>query len=408
MSGGRRPGVLALVCGVVFGCSEAAPGDRRGAVGADGPSQETMDRGMGPGSVDGIATWPRQDRLDGLRNMHRLYPTRTIPAGEAVYPLTEAPADFADFSFDYDGRTLDLEGFLEHNRVLGLLVLKDGAIVLERYREGHTPDTRWISYSVAKSVVSLLVGAAIREGVIADLETRVSEYVPALQGSAYDEVTLGHLMQMTSGIGWSEDYGDPDSEVRRTFQATRQELLNVLSESPRVAPPGERFNYSTGEARLVGAVLAEAIGGDLSGYLASRIWQPFGMESDALWMLTEPGGPENGGCCLAATLRDYGRIGLFALSGGRMPGGDRILPDGWMETSTTPSAAYPGYGYLWWLPDPESVSAIGIYGQMIWMDPAEQVVIVTHSLWGETSAHWGQAFAFTAAVRDALRASAPP
>lgn len=116
-------------------------------------------------------------------------------------------------------------------------------------------------------------------------------------------------------------------------------------------------------------------------YLSHKIWQPFGMEADASWSLDVPGGGELGGCCINATLRDYGRLGLFALGDGVLPDGTRVLPDGWMRDSTAPSPAEDGYGYLWWLYPGGSYAARGIFGQLIWVDPARRVVVVTHSAW---------------------------
>ena len=180
--------------------------------------------------------------------------------------------------------------------------------------------------------------------------------------------------------------------------------LRYLRNKPRVAPPGELFNYNTGETNLLGAVLRAAIGNNLSTYLEYEIWKPFGMEHDANWLLLSPGGAEHGGCCLSATLRDYGRIGLFALRQGRLRDGQEVLPPGWMAASTTPSAANDGYGYLWWLREDGSFSAIGIYGQAIHIDPTRDLIIVTHGAWPQAT---GRAFsrhrtAFFAAVAGAL------
>ena len=183
---------------------------------------------------------------------------------------------------------------------------------------------------------------------------------------------------MASGVQWNEDYADPASDINSANWQTLA-LYEYLAAKDRVAEPGAKFNYNTAETNLVGTLLRSAIGNNLSTYLETKIWQPFGMSSDAYWMLTEPGGGEFGGCCINATLRDYARLGLFALSGGRLPDGTAVLADEWMSESTTPSAAYRGYGYLWWLTGDASYRASGIFGQGICVHPDENVVVAMQS-----------------------------
>ena len=303
-----------------------------------------------------------------------------IAAGGRPYPLPGRRRDLSSVSYQVEDETFDLTGFRAHNRVVGLLVIKDGEIVFEEYDQGNTPETRWMSFSIAKSVVSLLMGAAIREGRIESLDDPVAAYLPGLEGTPYEDVTLRNALQMASGVEWDEDYADPRSDVS-TSRGTAAERIRFLGAKPRVAPPGERFNYNTGETHLVGGVVRAAVGSDLSSYLSQKIWKPFGMESDAYWQLVEPGGAEDGGCCISATLRDYGRIGLFALREGVLPDGTAVLPDGWMAESTTPSKSNDGYGYLWWLSDTGGYRALGIFGQAIFIDPEENLVIVTHGVW---------------------------
>jgi CubicO group peptidase (beta-lactamase class C family) len=231
---------------------------------------------------------------------------------------------------------------------------------------------------VAKSVVSMLVGAAIRDGYIASVDEKVSDYLPRLKGSAYDQATLRDILQMASGVAWDETYDDPASDVNQASWSTLA-LYDYLDDKPRAGAPGATFNYNTAETNLVGNVLRAAIGNNLSTYLEQKIWQPFGMESDASWNLTEAGGGEFGGCCINATLRDYGRLGLFALNNGRLADGTPVLPKHWMAESTTPSQGAPYYGYLWWLREGGAYQASGIFGQGIYIDPGENLVIALHS-----------------------------
>ncbi|MEO1160974.1 MAG: serine hydrolase domain-containing protein, partial [Pseudomonadota bacterium] len=232
--------------------------------------------------------------------------------------------------------------------------------------------------SVTKSIVSMLVGAAIKDGFIESVDEPVTDYLPRLKGSAYDRVTIGNILQMSSGVQWNEDYSDPGSDIARADLSTLG-TYRQLRRKQVVAQSGEKFNYNTAETNLVGTLLRSAVGNNLSTYLSEKIWRPFGMRADANWMLSEPGGGESGGCCISATLRDYGRIGLFALAGGRLADGTKTLPSGWMKRSVTPSRGNDEYGYLWWLHGNGSFRAQGIFGQDIFMDPRRRIVIALQS-----------------------------
>ncbi len=327
-----------------------------------------------------ILVWSPEKRLRVFRNYAGTFPTRAIRTGGRTYPLPRDLRDFSDLSYDLDGKRYRLHDFIRETRVAGLIVVNRGRVLYEHYELGNDASTLWVSYSVAKSVVSLLYGAALADGYIHSLDDPVTRYLPRLVGGAYDGVTIEQLLQMSSGVGWDEDYRDPQADVSRAPSAILP-FLDYMRGLPTAAPPGSRFNYSTGETNLAGAVLRAAIGNNLATYLTHRIWRPFGMESDANWMLGAPGGAEYGGCCISATLRDYARIGLFALGEGRALDGDRLLPEDWMARSTRPAATYDGYGYFWWLWPGGAYAALGIFGQMIWIDPSTQTVIAVHSAW---------------------------
>ena len=144
---------------------------------------------------------------------------------------------------------------------------------------------------------------------------------------------------MASGVEWTDGYNDIQSDFNRSLTTPTVEQLGIMGRRPRLAEPGERLNYNSGETHLVATVLRAAIGNNLATYLSNKIWGPFGMEFDANWMLVEEDGGEHGGCCISSTLRDYGRLGLLAMRGGVLPNGGSVLVDGWMDESTTPSAA---------------------------------------------------------------------
>lgn len=355
-------------------------------------------------------------RVSTFRNIDRLFPTRRAAPSDNPRALPRAATLPGQVRFEFEGAEYTLDDYLDSNRVAAILVLKDGRIALERYRYGNTARTRWMSMSVAKSITSTLVGAALRQGHIASLDDAVTRYVPGLAGSAYDGVTVRQVLMMTSGVRWDETYTDPRSDRRRLLEAQIAQqpggALNVMRALPRAAPPGTVNNYNTGETQIVAEVLRGATGRSLAAYLEDRIWKPAGMEAAAYWWLDAPGGVEIGGSGIAATLRDYARFGQFILDRGVVDG-DTILPPGWVREATTPTALPDGtsldYGYLWWpgttpaARRDSAFSAEGIFGQFIYVNPAERVVIVVWSAWPQPSGGvtfgWDWA-AFEAIVRS--------
>jgi len=348
-----------------------------GAASAEAPFIDPAEDAAHFGPPQNLLFWTPVQQVAGYRNMDRIYPTRRIAASPEPRKLPYRKVELGGVKLAAGDVSMTLDEYFTRQNVAGLLVLKDGRIAYERYGLGNTEDSRWISFSVTKSVVSMLVGAAVRDGYIDNVDEAVSDYLPRLKGTPYDDSSIRNILQMASGVAWDENYADPDSDVSRATYQTLA-LYDYLAQKPRAAAPGELFNYNTAETNLVGTLLRSAIGNNLSTYLEEKIWRPFGMEADAYWTLTEPGGGEFGGCCISATLRDYGRLGLFALAEGAV-GDTSVMADGWMKDSTTPSPAYDGYGYLWWLSGAGSYRAIGIFGQGICIHPEENVVIALQS-----------------------------
>ncbi len=363
------------------------------------PSEDSEN--LGPPT--GLLTWTPKQQVASYRNSDRIFPTRVISAGMNPSELRKAPRALGGVVLKRGDESMTVDEYFERQSVAGLLVIKDGAVVYERYGLGNDADSRWISFSVAKSVVSMLIGAAIQDGYIDSVDEKVTRYLPRLEGSSYDQTSIGDLLQMASGVSWNEDYADPESDVATASWETVA-LYEFLRNKPRVAEPGAVFNYNTAETNLAGTLLRSAIGNNLSTYLSEKIWQPYGMESDASWNLTEPGGGEFGGCCINATLRDYGRLGLFALADGVLPDGTAVLPEGWMTASTQPSKGYDGYGYFWWLGGEGVFAASGIFGQGIHIDRDENLVIALHSARPDASkrADWDWEDALFSGITEAL------
>ncbi len=339
-----------------------------------------------------------------LRNQDKVWPVRVIRRGGAVRPLPLHARSLDDLTFTSGEVRLGPHDFMARHRTAGLLVLKGGEIALERYGMGNDPESRWTSFSTAKSITSTLVGAALHDGAIAGLDDPCGLYLPRLVGSAYEEVTIRNVLRMSSGVAWREDNdADGRSDVYRLGKAMVARrpgsVLDLMCSLPRAHPPGVVFNYSTGETCLLAAVVVAATRRPLADYAAEWIWGPGGMEADGYWQLESEEGLELGGLGVGLRLRDAARFGQLVLEEGLAFSGRRVLPLGWRDLAgrpDSPATAFGrlkpgdpgGYGYQWWVvpPMPGGVnngafSAIGAHGQLIFINPAEQVVVAIHSAW---------------------------
>lgn len=360
-----------------------------------------------PGATS-LLLWQGDEQAAGFRTVETIYRTQVIPRGKRPSALPVSGRRVGP-SVSVDGKPMDLQDYMQRRRVSGLLAIKDGRIVLESYGLGRTPADRWTSFSVAKSVTSSLVGAAIQDGKIRSIDDLVVDYVPELKGGAYDAVSIRQMLMMSSGVRWNEDYGDLDSDVVKMGVAASRPganpIVDYLGKLPRDHAPGARFHYNTGETDLVAVLLKKATGKGLADYLSEKIWRPAGMEQDGVWMV-DGSGLERGGCCISMTLRDYGRFGLFMLQDG-VAGGRRILPPGWVKAATTPQirngAPDAGYGYFWWMV-PGGYAAEGIFGQAIYVYPADRTVVVFNSAWPD--ADKDELWAEQAAIAEGIRGAA--
>jgi CubicO group peptidase (beta-lactamase class C family) len=324
-------------------------------------------------------------QVNTFRNIDRLFPTRAVRRGAAVSVLPVRDLPFDDFRIESGGSSYDLYDVLSLNRVSGLLIVQDGEICFEKYLLGNDENTRWMSMSVVKSMTATLVGAAFKDGYINSLDDAVVRYLPRFRGTAYDGVTVRQILQMASGVAWNETYTDPSSDRRAMLEAqiARRpgDILDLMASLPRAAEPGKRWNYSTGETHLAGALVAAATGKHVADYLSDKIWSRLGMQSDASWWLESPDGLEVGGSGLSATLRDYARFGLFLLHDGIIDG-ERIVPEGWVEEASTPkviNGQTVDYGYMLWPLHDRSYAAIGIFGQFVFVDPERNLVVAMWS-----------------------------
>jgi CubicO group peptidase (beta-lactamase class C family) len=352
----------------------------------------------------GILTWTPEQQEWGYKNMEKMNPTRVIKRGATVHALPKASIQIEP-RFEAAGKSYDTASYMSAFRASGVLVIKDGKIILERYGLGRRARDRWTSFSVAKSVTSTLIGAAIKDGKIKGLDDPVTSYIPELIGSAYEGVTVRQLITMTSGVKWNENYTDPNSDVAKEgltqIEPGVNPVVSYMRRLPREAAPGSKFVYKTGETDLAGILLSNAVGEPLSQYLSEKIWKPYGMEQDGIWA-EDLAGHERGGCCMSMTLRDYGRFALFTMDQGKT-GAGQVLPDGWMQDATREHVSEPPYGYFWWL-TPGGYEAEGIFGQSVSVFPGEQLVVVINSAW---PAAWDRNIAAVRRVYiNAVRAAA--
>lgn len=328
-----------------------------------------------------VLFWSQPQRDAAFRALDRLpilAKARVVATGTAPSPLPPGPPL---------AMPVDVDAYMAGQRSAALLIVHDGKLRLERYGLDFDANGRWTSFSVAKSMTSTLIGAAVRDGAIRSLDDKVSDYIQEMKGSTYDQVSIRQLLTMTSGVKWSEDYADPNSDVARFNNHKPEEgvdaLVSYLRKLPRAAPPGTRWNYSTGETNLVGVLLVRATGKPLAAYLSEKIWAPVGMEQQATWILSRTG-QEISGCCIQAAARDFARFGQFILDGARI-NGQPVVADGWLAEATTRRAdiGQPGrgYGYQWWTYDDGTFAARGIFGQGIFIDPKRRLVIASNANW---------------------------
>ncbi|MBB4094983.1 serine hydrolase domain-containing protein [Brucella pecoris] len=332
--------------------------------------------------------------FENFRNVYKRYPSVRIPHEGEVSQLAKAERPLPE-TFVYKGETRKVSDWLKRGGTTGFIVLKDGVIVHEEYDHGNTENTQAVAFSVSKSFVSFLMGNAVRDGLI-DINQTVDHYAPVLAQGGYKGVTVKNVMQMASGIGFSENYGDLNSDIVRYSSALLTgSIIDFTAHLKNERPQGTVSHYVSADTQVLGLVLEGATGIPLQKYMEEKLWSKLGAEADAYWV-TDPTGEAAAAVGLNAVLRDYARFGLLYLNEGRNFKGEQLVPAQWVHDSVTPDAPYLmpgrkdalgkipfGYGYQWWTPVDwqGDYSAVGIYGQFIYVNPAKGVVIA------KTSAH---------------------
>lgn len=345
-------------------------------------------------------TWTQEQRDERFAHMDRIFPVHRVARGGVVRSLP------ADKPLLPDSQVGDL---MRAEHLAAVLVLQDGRIRNERYDLGLTAVGRWTSFSMTKAVTDTLVGVALRQGKLRSLDDQVTMYLPEMKGSAYEGVTVRQLMTMTSGVRWNENYTSSDADNVRLYTTTvipgKDATVEYMRTLPRASEPGKVWHYNTGETDLLGVLLRRATGKTLAAQLSGTLWSHAGMEHDATWIANDagPAGAEFGGSGLSASLRDFGRLGLWV-----MDGGGSQIPEGWFAEATKPQVKAGGtaYGYGWW-PQPDgSFAALGIFGQSILIDPQRELVVVMLGDWDQAtgSEHSRARAAFWHTVQQAVDA----
>lgn len=334
-----------------------------------------------------------ETRADNFRQFHTLFPSKSIDPGDSVWDFESNLKPLPEF-YTFEGQEYRIDEFMERTSTTGFALARHGEMLYEAYFSGYEADSLPTSFSVAKSFVSALVGIAIERGYIASVRDPVELYVPALADTAYGPIPLHHLLTMSSGVDFDEDYADPRSDINRLplrIFVLRKGLPDLLEELEVLREPGVYRQYSSSDTMVLGLVLQGATGRSPARFLEETIWKPAGMEYPAYWC-TDLQGHTLAYGFLSVSLRDYLRFGRLYLSEGQRDG-EQIIPAEWVARSVNPQelhlqpgdnarSDWPlGYGYQWWiLGQPHGdFAAIGIWGQYIYVHPGHGVVIAKTS-----------------------------
>jgi len=335
-----------------------------------------------------VGSFTHQGDIPGLFNGG----TNVLQPADKPMALAVATRE-PDYRWDVDqARGLTVDDYLGRQRIMGLVIVKDGVIQVERYQYERKPAHRFTSHSMAKSIAALAIGIALHEGKIESLDDRADRYAPALGGTLYGGTTIRNLLRMASGARYDQRYEWAGDTARFNAALVRggiEAAARVITE--RETEDGRRFNYSSAQTAMLGAVVRGATGMSLSAYLAPRLWQAIGAEETALWR-TDRTGLEVASGNFNATLRDYARLGtVLAYDGVRPddPTGKQIIPLAFLREATDwkrappqfrPGKATPyfGYGYQIWLFPGERrrFALLGVYGQSIFIDPGLRLAMV--------------------------------
>lgn len=308
---------------------------------------------------------------------------KKFPSREAKAP--QIPFKFAALTHQIEpalrinDQAYNFNQYLQESETVAFLIIQNDTIKYEQYFNGYEEDNIVTSFSMAKSITSILIGIAIDEGKIKSVQDPITKYIPELSANGFDVVTIEHILQMTSGLDFKEQYTNPFGHVA-TFYYGRQ-LRKAISKLKLEDEPGKKFAYRSGNSQLLGLVLERALGNQtITSYLQEKLWQPLGMEYNATWSLDKKNnGLEKTFCCINARGRDFAKIGRLYLNNGYW-NGKQIVSKEWVQKSTkidTLNGSAWHYQYQWWLPTKDGdFLAKGILGQYIYVNPNKNLIMV--------------------------------
>ena len=325
-------------------------------------------------------------------NINKIFPITSITKSSSPHIFNKQEFVLPEF-YELDGKTYDLAESLDYFKSDGLIVLHNGDLLYENYWQGNSKDQPHISWSMAKSFLSALIGIAYHDGLIENLNDPITKYLKDFIGTGYENVPIKDILQMSSGVVFNEDYGDPNSDINKFARAVAEgaSMRDFAKTLKNGKVPGTFNHYVSIDTQMLGMLLEEVTGKPLAETLQEKIWTKIGMENNAYYMVDDTGMEwALGG--LNATLRDYAKFGLLYLNRGNWKG-QQIVPQDWVDAShvanephlqpgnNSLSSSDWGYGYQWWIPGFPNTDylAAGIYNQYIYIDPITNVVIAKTS-----------------------------
>jgi len=310
---------------------------------------------------------------------HKIFPSRLVENDSTVFHFPQASEQKWPKKITVDGTAFNFDDYLKENKTVAFLIIQNDSIHYENYWYKYDETSVVASFSIAKSVMSILIGCAIDDGLISSVEDRVTDYIPELKPNGFEDVKIEHLLQMTSGLKFNEGYFNPFGEVATFYYGTN--LRKSIEKLKLKRAPGLEFEYVSGSTQILGLIIERALNGpSVSTYLQEKLWQPLGMEYDATWSIDrKKEGLEKTFCCLNARARDFAKIGRLYLNKGNW-NGQQIVSEEWVARSTqvdTTEGSSAKYQYQWWLPTENGdFMAKGILGQYIYVNPDRNLILV--------------------------------
>lgn len=314
---------------------------------------------------------------------YRIFPSRPLPVSAEPWHYAVAAVEKGPRTVTTQGKEQPFDDFLAEHKTVAFLVIRRDTIVYERYFHGYDAAHMHTSFSAAKSIVSMLIGCAVNDSLIKDVQQPVTDFIPELKKNGFGQVTVEELLQMTSGLKFDESYDNPFGDAAKFYYGRR--MYHYMAKMKLARPPGEHFEYQSGSSQLLGWVLERALRqhGDqrtITEYANDKLWAPLGMAYAGSWSIDRKNdGIEKTFCCLNAPARDYAKFGSLYLHKGNWQG-RQLVPAWWVEQSTRVDTTHASpwyYQYQWWLPSKDGdFMAHGLLGQYIYVNPAKDLVIV--------------------------------